>query len=535
MKKLLLSAVAFGALLTTQAQTFFSESFDTEIPTTWTILDEDGLTSSSPQSAYASWAWNSNSERASSTSWYDNSGTGPTDDWLITPQISIPATGTNLLSFFGTSNEPNFLEEYEVLVSTGGTNTVDFTDTLLSVTDESDNGTTHSLDLSSYNGQDIYIAFHHISDDESLLSIDDVECATLPNNDLELASINVDSGLEGDRTFSIDVENTGSSTITDFDVEWSWDGSAPTVENVTGVSLNYGDVHTISVQVNGITPGNGDFTAEITTADDVATNNTLSETFIFDVPVPQYVANDSYGNEFDLHAALSSGQAIVLDFMASWCGPCESSTPEISEFVENNGSGDENVEALAITVEQNDDAATLNGLDWNGGFYEYPKFPYSSDNNYQYYHYAVNHDFNPGNGIPFFVMICPDTQNPAYSSIVKNDVAYGQGMFGAYQTELDNCPSATAKLIQNELEPKVNVYPNPATSNVTVDMKLYGKTDVDVQLVNNLGQVVATQHLNETAGAQSVQLNVSGVDAGIYMVKVKTANTETTRSISVLK
>lgn len=535
MKKLLLSVAACGLIFAAGAQSFFSESFDTEIPNTWTILDEDGLTSTSGQSAYASWAWNGNSEMASSTSWYDNNGTGPTDDWLITPQIAVPASGVQYLTFYGQSNEANFLEEYEVLVSTTGLATADFTDNILSVTDEAEAGTVHSIDISTYNGQNIYIAFRHTSNDESLLSIDDVDCSTVPPNDLELTSIDVDSGLEGDRTFTITVTNTGTTVATAFDVEWSWDGGAATTENVTGVNLALGQSEDIIVPINGIPTGQGDFVATITTTDDIAANNTLTETFAFYPPVPQYVSDDSYGNEFDLHARLASGQAIVLDFMASWCGPCESSTPEISEFIENNGSGAENVEALAITVESTDNASVLNGLNWNGGFYSYPKFPYTSANNFQYFHYAANHGFNSGGGIPFFVMICPNTADPENSTIVRDDVGYGAGMFGAYQTALDNCPSATAKVIEENLDVSLNVYPNPATSVLNVDFTLVNKSSASVEVVNGLGQIVATQDLGQVSGEQSTSINVASLESGMYIVKVKTVDGETTRRVSVVK
>jgi len=55
-----------------------SESFDTAIPATYTIIDVDGLTSTSGQSADASFSWGGG--EALSSSWYDNNGTGPTDD-----------------------------------------------------------------------------------------------------------------------------------------------------------------------------------------------------------------------------------------------------------------------------------------------------------------------------------------------------------------------------------------------------------------------------------------------------------------------
>lgn len=534
MKRILLGAtLLLGTGLV--AQTHFNDDFSGGLGNQ-TVVDSDG----------DGFEWTTNDygtaegDVATSASWDANAGVLTPDNWMISDAIDLTgASGTVYLSWKAYAQDQDWAdEEYSVYVSTNND--------VATLTSEGSDfneiiGTSagyegRSIDVSSMTGSMIYVAFrHHNSTDEFRLNIDDVNVANVAGNDLELTSIVVDNSIEGDRSFDVTVTNRGLSTVTAFDVEWSFDGGSVMTENVTGVSLGYADAHTFTVNVNGVAAGTADFNAEITTSDDDASNNTLNESFTFELPVPQYTATDSYGNSFDLHARLSSGQAIVLDFMASWCGPCESSTPEISEFVENNGSGNGNVEALAITVEQTDNNAVLNGLNWNGGFYSYPKFAYTADNNFQYFHYAVNHGFNTGGSIPFFVMVCPNQADPGRSTIVRQDVGYGAGMFGAYQTALDNCPSATADLIE-EINDNIelNVYPNPSNGIANISFSSESASETTVTLTNSLGQVVYQENLGVVSGNQNVQLNTSDFNTGIYTVTIASEYAQTNSQLSII-
>src|SRR5690606_15205406 len=149
------------------------------------------------------------------------------------------------------------------------------------------------------------------------------------------------------------VTNNGTNPVSAFDLDWSFNGGSTTTVSPTGLNLEFGDSYTIEVPVNGTVAANNiPFVATITTSDDDDSNNSLTQNFNIFLPIRQYIATDSHGEDFNLYNSLSSGQAIILDFMASWCGPCESSTPEISAMVQNNGSGEGRVQALAISVEQ---------------------------------------------------------------------------------------------------------------------------------------------------------------------------------------
>lgn len=544
MKKIILSTSIILAAMSANSQVLLSEGFasgataTTTIPG-WTSINNDGLTTNSTSLPNGFYIQNN---VAGNQSW--NSGsTAQSDDWLIyNTGIAIPAgsPGGTLMSWRGTSYEASYLDDYEVLLSTTGTTMADFTTSpivLADVNGEPFAWTNHSVNLTAYEGQTVYIAFHCNSVDENILRLDDVLIYQPLSNDMRITSITRDSGLEGNRTFSITCENYGVNNVTAFDVDWSFDGGAVTTENVTGVNLTTGQTHVINVVVNNVPPGSGqDFDAEITTSDNDNTNNALSQTFSFEVPVPQFIGTDSHGTPFNLHDALSSGQAVILDFMASWCGPCQSSTPELSQLVQNNGSGSGPLQALALSIESTDNNTVMNGLNWNGGYYAYPKFAYSTATNYQYYHYSVNHGFNTGS-IPFFVMICPNITDPGHSTIVKHDVGFSAGMFAAYQTQLGSCPTAYLGETKEEIlsQESVNVYPNPSTNLANIEFNAGLNADVNVQVTNSIGQVVYVQSMGEISGMQKIELNTADLDAGLYFINVTINGVVTTERLSVVK
>lgn len=211
---LLLGASSFGQLL--------NETFDSSIPASWTIHDVDGLVSVTSQAEWASFAHNAASQDACSSSWYNNSGLGPTNDWLVTPALAIPGAGGYGLSYTGSSHEDTYLEEYEVLVSTTGTDPEDFTDVLLSIVNEPNAITPHLVSLNDYAGMTIYIAFHHTSNDESLLHIDNVVVEEMNSDDIELISISTAPVVEaGSVNITGVVKNVGLNTITAFELDWN--------------------------------------------------------------------------------------------------------------------------------------------------------------------------------------------------------------------------------------------------------------------------------------------------------------------------
>ncbi len=107
-------------------------------------------------------------------------GTGPNNDWLISPQVT-PVAG-DFLSFFAKSHNSEYgLERFNVGVSIGGTDPADFTII---------NGanyiqapvawTQYNYDLTAYAGQEIRFAIQCVSNDAFIFFVDDVSVGAVP-------------------------------------------------------------------------------------------------------------------------------------------------------------------------------------------------------------------------------------------------------------------------------------------------------------------------------------------------------------------
>ena len=98
--------------------------------------------------------------------------------WLISPKFVLPNVSSDSITFSWwhrvSSHYPT--ELYDVKISTTTNDTAAFTATLLSVSPDSVDEYVHNMvDLTSYAGQEVYIAFHHHdSYDQNYLLIDDI-------------------------------------------------------------------------------------------------------------------------------------------------------------------------------------------------------------------------------------------------------------------------------------------------------------------------------------------------------------------------
>jgi hypothetical protein len=193
----------------------YCESFDTgsNHESCWTVIDanNDGDT----------WLLNSSASHSGDEGVkISTDGNGGNDnDYLISPQITL--TGSELLQFWYRSSSFNEPNNFEVLLSTTGTNPADFTNIL------SPNSTCYYtiyqeqvIDLSSYIG-DVFIAFHIPSggNDGGDLYLDDICISSCLSDVSGLNAMNITSN-------SADLTWNTANDETSWDIELGIAGTA---------------------------------------------------------------------------------------------------------------------------------------------------------------------------------------------------------------------------------------------------------------------------------------------------------------------
>lgn len=81
----------------------------------------------------------------------------------------------------------------------------------------------------------------------------------------------------------------------------------------------------------------------------------------------------------------------------------------------------------------------------------------------------------------------------------------------------------------------LNITPNPAKTQATVGFTLAQSSAVTVSLMDAVGRTVSTQNASFGAGAQTVNINVADLAAGVYNVVVRTENGTISQRLSVVK
>lgn len=176
-----ISILALGLIsINVSAQTqVYSEDFQNGLPVNYTMFDNDGFTPDLAVIEFAD-AWisladpsDSTDSIVGSTSFFDP--IGQADRWLITPSIVLGAYG-NSLYWDAKSHDPSFPDGYMVLASRTDDQIASFTDTLVSIAEESADWNYRELNLSEagLDNETVHIAFVNRTDDGFKLYLDSI-------------------------------------------------------------------------------------------------------------------------------------------------------------------------------------------------------------------------------------------------------------------------------------------------------------------------------------------------------------------------
>ena len=181
MKKKIYTVLGLAIVLNLNAQ-IFSAGFENNNGTPisqFKTINADGLTvpewgqvQDFNEKAWIQFYDGYDNKIAFSTSYYDPEGQA--NDWLITPAITIPSTGTPTVYWKGKSYDFEYTDSYAVKVSVTNDSPEFFTTLTQIDAEQPFDYASHTLDLSDYKGKTIYLAFVNNTNSGTYLALDDL-------------------------------------------------------------------------------------------------------------------------------------------------------------------------------------------------------------------------------------------------------------------------------------------------------------------------------------------------------------------------
>ena len=202
-----------------------------------------------------------------------------------------------------------------------------------------------------------------------------------------------------------------------------------------------------------------------------------------------------------------SNMIVVIDFFSTTCGPCQDYAPDFQQSYEDFGSNTNNVYFM--------------GINWgndNQGVREFDSifgltFPTASGsqgggnivfNDYQIQSYPTVIVIKPDHFISNQHVWYPTNENINAAVIEAGGVLVGE-----------------KEIIDKE--DNFSFFPNPVQNTATISITLRNSADIYFDLLNSNGQIVFQNTEYLKAGTNSIKLDVSDFETGIYFLRMISA------------
>lgn len=116
------------------------------------------------------------------------------------------------------------------------------------------------------------------------------------------------------------------------------------------------------------------------------------------------------------------------------------------------------------------------------------------------------------------------------ATIITGNGQYGAGEYKWYNSSVSAGIATAGINISN-----VNIYPNPAVNSANIKVEMAQNENVNVVIVNNLGQVVYNESLSLDAGSHNIKLNTENWASGLYNVNMTTSKGSATQKLTISK
>jgi|GEM_PF-3104471 len=266
--RILFLAFIFSLFSATLAsQVLFSEDFESvnlynktgDIPEGWTLYNDSNRPSN--QFSYCDQAWkvremSDGNKKAVSTSWFTNPNSRA-DRWMITPVVDLSNVTHPYLIFNAQSGDATDLESYFVSLSTSGVEKEDFTETLLTVSNESYSVKTRAISLGAFKNEKVYIAFMLNSLNKYALYLDDIQVIDLGIPIVTLSDLNapVITTVDSEINLSANGFFMTHTPISSYQINYTLNDGEPISHLITDVAIENMQSHSIRVPAFSFSEG----------------------------------------------------------------------------------------------------------------------------------------------------------------------------------------------------------------------------------------------------------------------------------------
>ena len=233
---------------------------------------------------------------------------------------------------------------------------------------------------------------------------------------------------------------------------------------------------------------------------------------------------DTKGNDYDLVQMLEDGNAIYIEFFATWCGPCKLAAPKLENVWQSFGEGENKVYVFGFSVSEkentSDSLIEAESTKWGSTF---PRMGYQDGQNEQFFK-----DFG-FTLLPTNLMLIPNQNKDSiygFASVGYDDLLDETAieLFKSYGYNTIDDTETNINSLAEEVK-EFSLYPNPMGANGYLTIHTKTRAYIEVSVFNYTGQKLKTLYTGYTLGnvGETIPINAHNIVNGMYLLQIKSS------------